>query len=190
MKVAQINTHTYGGAAIVAKRVHQALLALNVDSILFTKFGTKGAIPHHLYLKDGRFRNFVVKIISDAKFSPFTDLVLPFLKHPNLKGRPESFEIFSFLNNSPATNQFDVLEDRDILHLHWVSDFFDYESFFRKFSHKKFVWTLHDMNPFTRGCHHSDGCMKFETVCLHCPQLQNTIDDNHSKIVQDAKIKA
>jgi len=190
MKVAQINTHTYGGAAIVAKRVHQALLDIGVDSVLFTKFGVKGAIPFHIYLKDGRFRNLVVKMISDARVAPIADLLFGFLKHPNLKGRREGFEIFSTLANFPIANVDDALEDRDILHLHWINDFFDYESFFKRFAHKKFVWTLHDMNPFTGGCHHSDGCVKFETVCAHCPQLKNTIDDSYSKVVQEAKLKA
>ena len=147
MIIAQINTHTYGGAAIVAKRVHQALLDANTDSLLFTKYGVKNAIPIHVYLKDGRFRNFVVKVISDAKFSSIADLFLGFLKHPNLKGRPPGFEIFSPLSHMPVTAEFDILEDCDILHLHWVNEFFDYESFFKRFLHKKFVWTLHDMNP-------------------------------------------
>jgi glycosyltransferase involved in cell wall biosynthesis len=190
MKVAQINTHTYGGAAIVAKRVHKALLALKTDSLLFTKFGVEGAIPKHAYLKDGRFRNFVVKMISDAKYSGVANFLLGFLKHPNLKARPEGFEIFSPLSHAPVTEQFDILEDRDILHLHWVNEFFDYQSFFKRFSHKKFVWTLHDMNTITGGCHHSDGCMKFESSCIHCPQLKGTIDDNYSKLVQESKINA
>ena len=33
------------------------------------------------------------------------------------------------------------------------------------------VWTLHDMNPFTGGCHHSDQCNLYRTGCQNCPQL-------------------
>jgi glycosyltransferase involved in cell wall biosynthesis len=34
------------------------------------------------------------------------------------------------------------------------------------------------MNPFTGGCHHSDGCLLFQKNCKPCFQLAGTIDDN------------
>jgi len=33
------------------------------------------------------------------------------------------------------------------------------------------VWTLHDMNAFTGGCHYDGGCGRFTSVCGACPQL-------------------
>jgi glycosyltransferase involved in cell wall biosynthesis len=33
------------------------------------------------------------------------------------------------------------------------------------------VWTLHDMNPFTGGCHFSSGCQAFQSACGNCPQI-------------------
>jgi glycosyltransferase involved in cell wall biosynthesis len=36
------------------------------------------------------------------------------------------------------------------------------------------VWTLHDMNPFTGGCHYSAGCERFATACGACPALGST----------------
>ena len=36
------------------------------------------------------------------------------------------------------------------------------------------VWTLHDMNPLTGGCHFDNGCGKHRTNCFECPQLQNS----------------
>lgn len=190
MKIAQINTHVYGGASIVAKRIHQSLLEIQIDSILVTKFGIAGDIPKHIFFRDGRLRKILLKIISNPAIIPVAEFILDLNQHPNLAGRPKGFEIFSPLCLSVTTSEFDVLKDRDIIHLHWINDFFEYESFFKRFSDKKFVWTLHDMNPITGGCHHSDECLKFESVCLACPQLKNTIDENYSKIVQDAKINA
>jgi glycosyltransferase involved in cell wall biosynthesis len=190
MRIAQINTYTTGGASIVAKRLHEGLLNSQVDSILLSKYGIKGAIPKHIYFKDGRLRNFLRKHISSPSFAPVAKILLEILQHPNLKGRPRGFEIFSPLNTDSETDKFQVLDSREIIHLHWVNDFIDYELFFRKFSKKKFVWTLHDMNPITGGCHHSDGCLRFESVCAQCPQLQNTIDENYSRLIQDAKLKA
>src|SRR5690606_11661151 len=52
----------------------------------------------------------------------------------------------------------------------------DYRKIFQR-REKRFVWTLHDMNPFTGGCHHSDGCLKFQTNCNYCFQLKGTRDE-------------
>ena len=42
------------------------------------------------------------------------------------------------------------------------------------------VWTLHDMNPFTGGCHYSGDCGKFRESCGACPELQSTIQEDFS----------
>lgn len=36
------------------------------------------------------------------------------------------------------------------------------------------VWTLHDMWPFTGGCHHDDGCGRYSGGCGKCPVLAST----------------
>ena len=85
-------------------------------------------------------------------------------------GRPEGLELFSvsFLDyRTPPP-----LPLPDIIHLHWIGSFLDYPSFFQQIPLEiPIVWTLHDMHPFTGGCHYSNGCLKFETVCESCPQL-------------------
>jgi glycosyltransferase involved in cell wall biosynthesis len=190
MKIRQINTHTYGGAAIVAKRIHMALLDCNIDSLLITKFGVRNDFPAHRYFKDGRLRNRLLKIITNPTLSPMVEFLLRMNQHPNLANRPSGFEIFSTWCNSYLGGIDDSFKDCDVVHFHWINDFFNYTPFIQKFKDKKFVWTLHDMNPITGGCHHSDGCMKFETACVQCPQLANTIDENYSKAIQDLKIAA
>jgi glycosyltransferase involved in cell wall biosynthesis len=42
------------------------------------------------------------------------------------------------------------------------------------------VWTLHDMNPFTGGCHFSFGCEKFTDSCGACYQLGSSRADDPS----------
>lgn len=60
----------------------------------------------------------------------------------------------------------------DIVHLHWVADFVDYASFFRTVpAVAPIVWTLHDMNPITGGCHYDHDCGRFRAHCGACPQL-------------------
>jgi glycosyltransferase involved in cell wall biosynthesis len=35
------------------------------------------------------------------------------------------------------------------------------------------VWTLHDMWPFTGGCHYAGNCEKYKEGCNQCPQLNS-----------------
>ena len=61
----------------------------------------------------------------------------------------------------------------DLLHFHWVSEFVDLPSSFEKID-VPIVWTLHDMNPFTGGCHYAFGCRRFEESCGLCPELDSS----------------
>jgi glycosyltransferase involved in cell wall biosynthesis len=64
------------------------------------------------------------------------------------------------------------LPEADIVNLHWISGFIDYRSFFSSLPEQtRIVWTLHDMNPFTGGCHYDMGCAKYLEGCGACPQL-------------------
>ncbi len=63
--------------------------------------------------------------------------------------------------------------DEHVIHLHWVAKLLDWSSFFGSLpSDQPLVWTLHDMNPLSGGCHFSGGCQRFRTGCGHCPQLR------------------
>jgi glycosyltransferase involved in cell wall biosynthesis len=89
-----------------------------------------------------------------------------------LRGRPADLEIFT----SPATGAptpYDALPmTGNILHLHWINRWLDWPSFFSSIPDAMpIVWTLHDMNPITGGCHHADGCTAFHSRCGNCPQL-------------------
>jgi glycosyltransferase involved in cell wall biosynthesis len=64
------------------------------------------------------------------------------------------------------------LPPADLLHFHWVAEFIDIPSFLERVD-MPIVWTLHDMNPFTGGCHYTSGCRRFEQACGCCPQLES-----------------
>lgn len=64
--------------------------------------------------------------------------------------------------------------DRHIIHLHWISKFIDLPSFFGSLSaDQPVVWTLHDMNALTGGCHFAGNCQRFRVGCGNCPQLKH-----------------
>ncbi len=170
MKIVQVATSDMGGAGIAAKQLHKALLTKGKDSTFVTKVKLGEDTPAHVATGDS---------------SEGTDL-----RNYYLKGRKPGFEYFSFPFSSLRSGSVDAINSADIVHLHWVSDsFIDPKDVF-SLKNKKFVWTLHDMNPFTGGCHHSDGCLKFQTHCNYCPQLEGTVDEYMSHKILDHKFEA
>ncbi len=60
--------------------------------------------------------------------------------------------------------------DYDVIHLHWIGyGMLSIKDLSR--IKKPIVWTLHDMWPFTGGCHYDNNCGEFVNNCGNCPQL-------------------
>lgn len=87
-------------------------------------------------------------------------------------------EIATLPDTNYRIDKFEVLDQMDIINLHWVADFLDYPSFFRKVS-KPIVWTIHDMNPFS-GIFHYEGDQLYNKI----------IANNLDKRVLNEKIRA
>jgi glycosyltransferase involved in cell wall biosynthesis len=98
--------------------------------------------------------------------------------------RPSGYELFSDGSNSHKNELIEQIPTGDIYHLHWIVRFIDYQTFFSNAA--KFypiVWTLHDMNAFTGGCHYDHGCGKYKTGCGKCPQLGSSFQNDLSSFV-------
>ncbi|WP_200376309.1 glycosyltransferase [Thiocystis violacea] len=65
----------------------------------------------------------------------------------------------------------DQIRDDDLIHLHSIAGLVDIREMPKLFAGKRLVWTLHDMNPLTGGCHYSQGCTRYQSRCHDCPQL-------------------
>lgn len=68
-----------------------------------------------------------------------------------------------------------LVQDADILHLHWING--QYLSY-SEIGHlvqlgKPVVWTFHDSWPMTGGCHVRYGCERFMQSCGYCPLLHS-----------------
>ena len=110
--------------------------------------------------------------------------------HQHLKNRPADYEAFSpaRLYEPTALNR---TRELGLIHLHWVAFLVDYLSFFKSVpSSVPLVWTLHDMNAFTGGCHYSAGCEKYKTGCGNCFQLDNPHSTDLSAVARAQKKKA
>lgn len=189
MKILHINTYDHGGAAIAAIRLHQALISQGIESaILFLNRTNHSATASFQFetINSNTVNTFLKRQAKRVKNKIFTPkLSNAILNQKKLQNKPTCYEIFSFSNTDfDITNQ-ECYQEADIIHLHWVAGFVDY-NFFKK-NNKPVIWTLHDMNPFTGGCHYSSGCEKYKTECNNCPQLQGTINPNNAFIDQDYK---
>lgn len=70
----------------------------------------------------------------------------------------------------------------DIINLHWISaGFMRIESISKLNS--QIVWTLHDMWPFTGGCHFSKDCNRYSNKCGKCPLLESSFPMDLSRII-------
>lgn len=67
-----------------------------------------------------------------------------------------------------------------IVHLFWVNGGFLKIETLKKLK-QPIVWTLHDMWPFTGGCHYDDECGQFRQSCGNCPLLHSDKDNDLSR---------
>ena len=193
MIVTHFNTFPYGGAATAAKRLHRQLNA----------FGTDVA-SRFCYHRDEKGLeldpSFYRAEFDDAEPASFWAPIARRMEKNRkrrvhrqydmyLAGHDSGGEVFSMAELPDRTRLKWV--DTDILHLHWVSFFIDYPSFFASIPDGvPIVWTLHDMNAFTGGCHYSSGCTRFKSGCGSCGQIRNPGDSDLSRHTFKSKQKA
>ena len=185
MKIVHVNTFdTLGGAARSAYRLHQGLRAMGEDSTMFVR-QADGNDPSVVEMHSSRalldrVRRRIRKEWIARDFQSYRAT------------RPPGLEPF---HDSRSIAWFDFLRDLpkcDILNLHWVANsFLDYESFFSKVpATTQVIWTLHDMNAFTGGCHYDAGCGRFTDCCGRCPQLGSLDPKDLSHRIWERKAKA
>ncbi len=68
-----------------------------------------------------------------------------------------------------------AIQNADILHLNWINNgFLSLKSMAAlQALGKPIVWSMHDMWPFTGGCHYSGDCRNYELACNQCFFLNN-----------------
>jgi len=96
-----------------------------------------------------------------------------------LRSRPRGYEAFSDDRTLHGARLVAQIPPCDIINLHWVVAFLDYDAFFTHVPQSTpVVWTLHDMNAMTGGCHYDLGCGRYTTQCGSCPQLGSSDDQD------------
>jgi glycosyltransferase involved in cell wall biosynthesis len=169
-----------GGAARAARRLHDGLLSIHADSkmLVASKTSTETAIfeaPPDRSFSGAclrRWETFLTKrrILSHS---------------PSIA---KGYELFSSDRVADKNRPFRNFPECDLVHLHWITWFVDYEAFFSKLDPNiPVVWTLHDMNVFTGGCHYDAGCERFIGRCGACPALDSTSPRDLSRKIFERK---
>lgn len=180
MKVIHLcTTDIKGGAHRSAYRLHQSLLQMGLDSTIWVaEKRTDDPTVRSIKLNWFEYLNSRLR---------WRHLPIKFIRYWN--SRPEGYTVFSDHRSLRGKALMKSLPDCDLINLHWVSGFVDFPLFFRKVPSKmKLVWTLHDMNAFTGGCHYALDCDAFTAACGACPQLgSNNPRDISNSILNQKK---
>jgi glycosyltransferase involved in cell wall biosynthesis len=159
MKALLLNTSELGGGAAKAThRLHRGLRAIGVDSHLLvqTKQSTDSTV-----------------IGPSTKLDKLSALVRQRLDGQTLwSSRKTRTSLFSYANVPDGLAKKIETNNPDIVHLFWVNGGFLRVDTIRKIK-RPIVWTLHDMWPFTGGCHYDDECYGFKNSCGNCPVLRS-----------------
>jgi len=162
MKILQISTHDIrGGAARATYRLHRGLRHMEQDSCMLVRFKETDD-------------DFVSAVAQEQE----TDANAFFLEVPiqeqyiNAHRTDISNTLFSLPYPGYDVSQSPLVQNADIINLHWVSQFQSLVTLKHIFAlGKPVVWTLHDQWAFTGGCHYSSGCEGYQGSCKECPQL-------------------
>ena len=155
MKIAQFSTNDIqGGAAKASYRLFESLQSTSVTYFVKNKTLTNSNI---ITLEPTQSQNTSL----EHKIHTF---------HINKNRANISNTLFSFTYNDI---QLPNLMAYDIINLHWIDYFLSLNNLYELvLLNKPIVWTLHDMKPFTGGCHYSSGCEEYQKKCKACIQLK------------------
>ena len=177
MKIVHVSAYdVWGGAAIAAHRLHTGLRALGYESTMFVRDRHGEGQSVLTFVPPRDFKSRLVRTLHRKslarEFSRYT------------KSLPSDGELFSDDRSQHGEAPLRQMPPCDILHLHLISGFLDCRSLFDWAPrHMPVVWTLHDMNPFTGGCHFDAGCQKHRGNCGACPKLESIEENDLSRQV-------
>lgn len=157
MKVVHLVTYDRGGAYNAAKRISKALSNVVDSKIITFESKTEDEVCNT------NLKKFYFKLLRKINY---------YLLLTSKKDVDFSHEFFS-----SHLCQLKVIQDADVIHLHWISSGMVSIGDLMAIGKmgKKLVWTLHDMYPMTGGCHYAGNCVGYiEGNCENCPRIKSS----------------
>ncbi|MDQ7948074.1 MAG: glycosyltransferase [Pedobacter sp.] len=162
LKIVHLNTYDgNGGAGRACLRLSNALNQIGVQSevVVYYKFGQDPSIT-------SLSRSLLAKMA--AIFNIIAERYLAKIFVRALK-TPFSLQWFG-----KSIFRHPTLTSADLIHIHWINHGFLSPRLLAQLAEleKPIVWTFHDSNAFTGGCHVRYGCEHFHQQCGNCPLLR------------------
>lgn len=176
MKIVIVNAHDLqGGAARAAYRLHKALLKQGTDSTMLVQ----NKISNDFTVAGP---NTKVEKISGKIRSVFDPIPVNLYKN-----RYKTLFSPAWVPFSDIVKKINKINP-DIVHLHWINDGM------MRIEHlgnirAPIVWSLHDMWPFTGGCHYNMGCDRYKDECGNCKVLRSSKKNDISRRIYNQKQK-
>lgn len=156
MKVVHITTSPNGGAGLCVTRICNSLKKIGIDSRMIVLEGEASdyctIIHPNLKWSSNWLKRKFQALACRLHLWPQKEK----LSHRLKKIQNRGGNLFFTLPVSYCEHIVDHpwIQEADIIHLHWISNFVDYPSFFSGIS-KPIVWTLHDENAGLGGFHYT-----------------------------------
>ena len=148
-----------------------------IQHVSFSKSGGAGKVAERLQLFQMNLPDYESTFLFDFQGSirsnKFADLTLTsraVIDNKIIK-KYDGKVLLSLLRNRENNKFFDLIKMHPgINHLHWMNGIINFDSLSKLIKlNKKLIWTVHDMEPFTGGCHHSLDCNQLGKECIKCP---------------------
>lgn len=150
----------HGGAGIATRRIHEALLQMGVESHILCRFKRSSATDVTAAQPD-------MNLYRPPKNKLLRKWQQMQRRRGNCLTEVEGYERqmavldrqYGAAFTLPISNydlaRHPLVQEADVLHLHWVENFVDYPSFFARVK-KPIVWTFHDESVAFGGFHYTD----------------------------------
>jgi glycosyltransferase involved in cell wall biosynthesis len=152
----------------------------NILHVSYSKTGGAGSVANRLASAQSNLKNYQSRFLYSSqggvRSNPFENIQLTTrsLIDEFLVKRREWPTLFSLYRNIQNSKIEELVRAHDgIIHLHWLNGILETRNLVNYvLNGKKIVWTIHDMAPFTGGCHYSVHCRNFEKTCANCPAVR------------------
>lgn len=180
LKVIHLNTYAgNGGAGRACLRLNKALIDQGIDSQIWVNFS---------FEENNQVSNFSTSFF--RKWITAAGIILEGLISKVFTKRlriPFSIPIWGRDVSNHA-----ALKQADIIHIHWINHAFLRPRDLAKLARldKPIVWTFHDVNACTGGCHYTLSCTHYQQECGNCPVLKWSNDQDWSRWTWQTKYQA
>ncbi len=180
MKVVHLSTaDVAGGAARAAYRLHDGLKRAGHTSSMLVRDKASGDGDIHQCASQARWEALQIRLRRRGVAQE---------EHQISSNLASGSDAFSTDRSTLGSLPLSRLGRPDVVNLHFVAGLLDFSTTLVQMSSAApLVWTLHDMNPFTGGCHYSAGCDRFNAGCGSCPLLTSTDPHDLSQTIWQRK---